>query len=68
MARITLMICDFVDNVMKEKNQTTATDLTKFVNMEFDEKLSVSKVKELRKRLGWVASKTKYCQMVHEAN
>ena len=65
---ITLAMCDYVNRIMEQNNETTATDLSRLVNSEFNVSFSKSKIKELRHRLGWIASKTRYCQMVREAN
>ena len=53
---------------MKNNDETTSTELSRLVNSQFNVSFSTSKVKESRKRLGWVTSKTKYCQMVRDYN
>ena len=38
------------------------------IKAAFGEEFSVSKVKELCKKLGWLAEKTRYCQLDREVN
>ena len=65
---VTKELLDFIDQQMEMDDELTAKTLSLRINQEFEEKFSISKVKDLRKKLGWLAEKTRYCQMVREAN
>ena len=66
---VTTEMLDFIDNTMKNDDGVSAPKLTIEFNRKFDGvNFSVSKVKRLRKKLGWLASKTKYCQLIREVN
>ena len=46
----------------------TAPELTRRVNDRFRTQFSEVKIKRLRQKLGWVCTKTKYCQLMREPN
>ena len=41
---ITLAMCDYVDRIMEQNNETTATNLSRLVNSEFNVSFSKSKI------------------------
>ena len=53
---------------MESNNELTGFVLTRDINKEFNVSFSMSKVRRLRRSLGWLARKTKYCQLVREVN
>lgn len=65
---VTNELLDFIDKQMEKNDELTGQSLQKYILDEFNESFSVSKVKDLRKKLGWLADKTRYCQLVREAN
>ena len=65
---VTNEICDYIDCEMEKNNELTGSSLTKNLNQHFQVSFSVSKVRKLRRSLGWLATKTKYCQLVREVN
>ena len=65
---VTNEILDFIDRQMELDDELTAKTLSNRIYEEFEERFSICKVKDLRKRLGWLAEKTRYCQMVREVN
>ena len=65
---VTPEVLAFIDEKTEEKDETTAPDLVIMLSRELGLNFSVTKVKGLRKKLGWLSSGTKYCQLVREAN
>ena len=65
---VTKEILDFIDRKMETNDELSAKSLKEMLAAEFEEDFSLSKIKDLRKKLGWVADKTRYCQMVREVN
>lgn len=61
-------LLDFVDGEMEKNNELTAPGLQKLIESKFNVSFSLSKVKRLRYNLGWIASGTKYCQLIRDAN
>ena len=61
-------LMDFVDAEMEKNNELTAPGLQKLIQAKFDCAFSLSKVKRLRQKLGWIATGTKYCQLIKHAN
>ena len=53
---------------MEQNDELTAPNLQKKIYEEFGVNFSESKVKRLRKKLGWVQTGTKYCQLIREPN
>ncbi len=68
MQGVTNEICDFIDSVMESNDEESAPKLSRKIKDRFGVSFSESKTKELRRRLGWISTKTKYCQMVRNAN
>lgn len=65
---VSLEILDFIDNTMKNNDETTARRLGTKLTERFNVHFSLSKIKRLRRGLGWLATGSKYCQLVREAN
>ena len=65
---VTTELMTFVDNQMEHNDELTAPNLQKKIYEEFGVNFSESKVKRLRKNLGWVQTGTKYCQLIREPN
>ena len=65
---VTLPIMNFIDAQMERNDELTAPNLRRKIFEEFKIDFSESKVKRLRKKLGWVQTGTKYCQLIKEAN
>ena len=58
----------FIDLAMERNDETTATDLAKMIREEFGEAISETTIRRTRRKLGWLSTGTKYCQLVREAN
>ena len=60
----------FIDDEMADNDELTAYQLKKKLTAKWPElrDISVSTIKRYRKRLGWVATKPRYCQQIREAN
>ena len=59
----------FIDQCMKENDELTARQLRDKLIIEWPElSLSVWTVRRARHKLGWRATRPKYCQLVREAN
>ena len=67
-ADIDMVTMNFIDSEMEKDDELTAPELTKRVNERFGTKFSTDKVKRLRRKLGWVCTATKYCQLIREPN
>ena len=65
---VTLELLDFIDKEMEKDDELTSVTLQRRISKQFSVEFSVSKVKDLRKKLGWLAEKTRYCQMVRQVN
>lgn len=65
---VTPEIMNFIDSEMERDDELTAPKLRKRLWQQFRVDFSESKLKRLRKKLGWVQTGTKYCQLIREAN
>ena len=65
---VTLEILDFIDSSMETNDELTAKKLQESIENQFAVVFSATKVKRLRRSLGWLSSGTKYCQLVKEVN
>ena len=54
----------FIDDQMKANDELTANKLRLSIKNKFNIDISVSKVKRLRKGLGWRGTGTKYFKLV----
>ena len=61
-------VLNFIDAEMERNDELTAPHLRKKINENFHCDFSESKVKRIRKKLGWVQTGTKYCQLIREPN
>lgn len=59
---------NFLDTEMERNDEVTAPELTGGINNRFETRFSQPKIKCLRQKLGWVCTKTKYCQLIREPN
>ena len=53
---------------MQKNDELTSPGLRNLIEANFGLRFSFSKVKRLRRKLGWLATGSKYCQLVREAN
>ena len=60
----------FVDNALSENDELTSYKLKQMLVAKWPEfqNISVSNIKRCRRRLGWVATKSRYCQLIRESN
>ena len=65
---VTPELMSFIDKQMEQNDELTAPNFRKKIFEEFEVMFSESKVKRLRKKLGWVHTGTKYCQLIREPN
>ena len=65
---VMLEVMNFIDREMKKNDELTAPGLRRRIYEQFAVDFSESKVKRLRKKLGWVQTGTKYCQFIREPN
>ena len=66
--QVTLEVLNFIDAEMEKNDELTAPHRRNKINEKFHCDFSESKVKRIRKKLGWVQTGTKYCQLIHEPN
>ena len=65
---VTPEIMNFIDTEMEKNDELTSPTLRQKIRNEFGVDFSESKIKRLRKKLLWVQTGTKYCQLIKEAN
>lgn len=65
---VTLEMMNFLDTEMERNDEVTAPELTGGINNQFETRFSQPKIKRLRQKLGWVCTKTKYCQLIRKPN
>ena len=65
---ITNEILDFIDESYEKNDELTASNLRRQLAEKFEVSFALSKIKRIRRALGWYADKTKYCQLVKERN
>ena len=65
---VTHEVLDFIDSQMELNDELTGRDLQKNIERHFRFNFSIQKVKILRKKLGWLGEKSRYCQLVREVN
>ena len=65
---VTLELLDFIDKEMHDNDELTAPTLMEKVNDKFEVNFSLSKIKLIRKKLGWRADTTGYCQLITKRN
>lgn len=61
-------IMQFIDTCMEGNDETTSRDLVKAIFDNFKVKVSETTAERARRKLGWLCTGTKYCQLVREAN
>lgn len=61
-------VLSFIDRKMEENDETTSTDLSRMIKSELSLEISDSTLRHVRKKLGWLSSGSKYCQLVREPN
>ena len=59
---------DFIDDEYENSDELTAVDLQRKLKEKFKLVISVSSVKEIRRKLGWIKPGPRYCQIVRSAN
>ena len=53
---------------MERNDELTSPELTRRILLHFGFQFSQEKVRRLRRKLGWVQTGTKYCQLIREPN
>ena len=61
---VTIEVKNFIDAEMERNDEMTSPLLARRIYEEFGLRFSIPKVKRLRKKLGWVQTSTKYCQLI----
>ena len=57
---------NFIDRAYEENGELSAHDLKRLLNFQLN--ISISTIKSLRKKLGWIKSGPRYCQAIRPAN
>lgn len=65
---VTIEVMNFIDAEMERNDEMTSPLLARKIYEKFGLNFSIQKVKRLQKKLGWVMTSTKYCQLIREAN
>ena len=59
----------FIDESMADNPELTGTQLTDLLRVHFPNlKVSISTVKRVRRELGWICKRTRYCAQISESN
>lgn len=60
----------FIDNALAGNDELTAQKLKRLLVARWPElrNISITNIKRCRKRLGWVATRPRYCQLIRESN
>ena len=59
----------FIDDAMAENDELTSSQLYNMFQEQYPEiSVSISTIKRVRRELGWVAKRTRYCAMIAERN
>lgn len=60
----------FIDNALVENDELTAYKLKEMLTSRWPrlKSVSIANIKRCRKRLGWVATRPRYCQLIRESN
>ena len=61
-------ILDFIDRKLEGNYEITAPDLVKMLAQKLTIDIFESTVKRLRRKLGWLSTGSKYCQLIKEQN
>ena len=59
---------DFIDEEMEKDDELTAPKLQRMIAEKFGANYSLTSIKQMRRKLGWVRTGPKYCQLNREAN
>lgn len=59
---------NIIDKILTTNNEKTAADLQKAIQLETGDPFPIATVKRLRKKLGWVKIRARYCQLIRQAN
>ena len=65
---VTRELLNFIDTEMESNNELTSPELAKRILLRFGVQFSSQKVRRLLRKLGWVPTGTKYCQLIREPN
>ena len=65
---VTIELMNFIDTKMERYDELTSPELTRRILLHFGLQFSKEKVAHLRRKLGWVQTGTKYCQLIREPN
>ena len=59
---------DFIDEEMEKDDELRAPTLQRMIVEKFGANYSLTSIKQMRRKLGWVRTGPKYCQLIREAN
>lgn len=65
---VTSEIKEFIDKSYKDNDELSSPKLQKMLQEKFGVSFSRSKVKRLRRAIGWTITRNRYCQLIREAN
>lgn len=65
---VTVELMNFIDVEMERNDELTSPLLARKILQRFGLQFSQEKVRRLRRKLGWVQTGTKYCQLIREPN
>ena len=65
---VTIELMNFIDTEMERNDELTSPELARRILLRFGLQFSQEKVRRLRRKLGWVQTGTKYCQLIREPN
>lgn len=65
---VTMELLNFIDAEMESNDELTSPELARRILLRFRVQFSSQKVRRLRRKLGWVPTGTKYCQLICESD
>ena len=66
--KLTGTMSDYINKCYRKDDELSARDLQAQITSKFGASLSLSTIKRVRARLGWIKSGPRYCQLVRAAN
>ena len=65
---VTTELMNFIDTEMERNDELTLPQLVSTILLHFRLQFSQAKIRQLRQKLGWVQTGTKYCQLIRKPN
>ena len=67
-SKITAQVKDIIDRELERNGELSAADLQNSIARETGNMIPLSTLRRARRKLGWVHTGTRYCQLIRDAN